>query len=1108
MKERTDRTQRSLQQPTPLTEPLEPRLLLSVTWPVAPFYGLDVYVNQWGDATVSGQAIDPAGDHDPWRVWFDNDGAATFETTGVTDTEMAFYDGPGGPDIIDDDSGSGHNARIITGVSMGSLYWLDVAGYNDVDTGAYDMVINGPQADSSKLTIDYRTVSASSNGTIDAVNDYDFFSFWVPWSGLWTVTVDPQANLDATFNLYNGAGDPVGGTFTSTVDGFGDGGIETWSGWLDYDGYHFRVDGFGASQGGYAVSVQGPEDDPYEPNSTLAEAWDFTGGDGSYLYLYGGSLASQKDDDFYEITIPPDYERLVVSLKFQHAAGDIDLALYDEFGTLVTTVASATNDEVLRYLLPTAGTYYLKVFGDNTGNSYNLFWNGMEREDFYEPNDLLAEAWDFTGREGQWLSSYGQGWGVQKNDDWYEVTITPGYERLLVDLEFTHAEGDIDLAVYDEGGTLVTTAASNTDDESLDCLLPAAGTYYLKVFGDNAANLYDLRWEGTEREDPYEPNNTLAQAWDFTGGECQWLSSYGGSLGVQADEDWYKVYVDATRERLIVDLRFTHADGDIDLAVYDWQGEFVTHSTSQTDNESIDCRVPSYGTYYLRVYFGNAGNTYDLWWDDAIPLDDPYEPNDLLAEAWDFTGGAGQWLSSYGGAPGIQEDEDWYRIDVAPGHERLTVDLTFTHADGDIDLALYDGQGEFVTHSTSMTDNETIDCTLAAPGTYYLWVYFGNTGNTYDLRWETIELVPPVMPVRVDAWPILDVHGDLQRIRGTEDPEDWIGYAFVSDVPDAAATFTATFDALVPVAGLYDYDTGALLAYDVNADGDGTASLTTSILAHTRYSFLTCAPGGGSYDVVTVSMDLDAPTAVVVPVDDYGRGGAGGSLTGPTDLNYFRFTAPRTAGYGRLMALGDGVDPSLLVQWVLWDETTGTECCWGLTLEGGAPFGPHIFTAQALHEYVLSVSALNFDGGSGNYDLTVAFSVRLPGDADYDGDVDLDDFAILKTTFGHYPLVDSRADFDYDGDVDLDDFMILKRNFGTVVAETLARTADLLAAPAGARDAAPPAMASAPTMFRRPTRATRARRHAAARRMDSAPPAFDLLALAPTAVPAGRTARA
>jgi len=60
-----------------------------------------------------------------------------------------------------------------------------------------------------------------------------------------------------------------------------------------------------------------------------------------------------------------------------------------------------------------------------------------------------------------------------------------------------------------------------------------------------------------------------------------------------------------------------------------------------------------------------------------------------------------------------------------------------------------------------------------------------------------------------------------------------------------------------------------------------------------------------------------------------------------------------------------------------------------------------------------------------------AAAAAKPGDADGDGSVDLDDFVILKTTWGQSPLLDDRADFNNDGEVDLDDFVILKQNWGT-----------------------------------------------------------------------------
>jgi len=51
-------------------------------------------------------------------------------------------------------------------------------------------------------------------------------------------------------------------------------------------------------------------------------------------------------------------------------------------------------------------------------------------------------------------------------------------------------------------------------------------------------------------------------------------------------------------------------------------------------------------------------------------------------------------------------------------------------------------------------------------------------------------------------------------------------------------------------------------------------------------------------------------------------------------------------------------------------------------------------------------------------------------DFDGDGDVDLDDFVILKTNFGT-GTTQPEGDADCDGDVDLDDFVILKSTFGS-----------------------------------------------------------------------------
>jgi len=54
----------------------------------------------------------------------------------------------------------------------------------------------------------------------------------------------------------------------------------------------------------------------------------------------------------------------------------------------------------------------------------------------------------------------------------------------------------------------------------------------------------------------------------------------------------------------------------------------------------------------------------------------------------------------------------------------------------------------------------------------------------------------------------------------------------------------------------------------------------------------------------------------------------------------------------------------------------------------------------------------------------------IPGDADLDGDVDLNDFVTLKLGWSNGDGWD-QGDFNSDGDVDLQDFVLLKQNWGT-----------------------------------------------------------------------------
>ena len=364
-------------------------------------------------------------------------------------------------------------------------------------------------------------------------------------------------------------------------------------------------------------------EDTYEINDSLETAYDLSDSPQTWLSELNG-LGIQNNDDWYKISVEPGFERLVIDLRFTHAAGDIDLEIVDRDGEYITNAVSSTDNEYINTVLPEAGTYYLNVNLDNAGNSYDLWWDSLEFvDDTYEINDSLETAYDLSDSPRTWLSEL-DGLGIQNNDDWFKISVEPGFERLIADLKFDRDNGDIDLILLDENGEYITDSVSETDNEYINTILPEAGTYYLGIYHlnvapDNAGNTYDLRWDSLEVvDDTYELNDSLEIAYDLSDSPQTWLSELDG-LGIQNNDDWFKISVEPGFEELIVDLKFAHAEGDIDIEVLDEDGDLITIAESLTDNEHISTLLPNSGTYYLNVNFNNLGNTYDLKWEGIEP---------------------------------------------------------------------------------------------------------------------------------------------------------------------------------------------------------------------------------------------------------------------------------------------------------------------------------------------------------------------------------------------------------------------------------------------------------------------------------------------------------
>ena len=356
-------------------------------------------------------------------------------------------------------------------------------------------------------------------------------------------------------------------------------------------------------------------------------------------------------------------------------------------------------------------------------------------DDNYEPNNNPLSAYDLSSYKDVWLSSI-NGSGILEDDDYYKINITMGYHHLKVNLSFIHTLGDINVEILDSGAVLMAGGFSITDGEYIDYIVPSDGIYYIHVLGLNTSNNYDLLWDSFLVDDNYEENDDWSSAYDLTPFMGIWLSSVNGA-GIQSDEDFFRINIVSGFEHLIVDLMFIHSTGDIDLEVWDSTQVAIAWSSSTDDNENIDIIVPNPGTYYLRLHYGNMGNPYDLWWSATAPVDDVYEENDGLTMAYDLSPWAASWLPF---GQGTLFDEDWFKIYLDPGEERVRADLIFNHFAGDINIELYDWNYFFITGSYSFDDNEYLDVNVGSDGSYYLRIFSPGpyTGNTYDLWWEDL----------------------------------------------------------------------------------------------------------------------------------------------------------------------------------------------------------------------------------------------------------------------------------------------------------------------------------------------------------------------------------
>lgn len=492
-----------------------------------------------------------------------------------------------------------------------------------------------------------------------------------------------------------------------------------------------------------SIFIAGDEDN-YENNNDLFKAYNMTAAKGSTLSSIDGE-GVQYDNDWYRLDLAPNENVITVSVTNTGFAGSIFIELFEGYYVRGTADGSGVFEEITYKGNPGA-TYYLRVYGDSIGGTYDITYTGAEEpdviamDDAYEQNDNFFAPYDFNDASGSALSTF-SGVGEQYDPDWYQVRSEDGDNVIRVTVH--SADPDLSFSIYDRRGYQRVTQTALEAQQILIIRVDTAETNaYVVVDGPDDGGEYDFTWESTfapEGDDIYEENDTFETAFDLSSRESEVLSRVS-EIAIQGDDDWYQIRAQAGDAAIRARITFTNITGNMDLALHDSSGALIATAASSTDDEVLAAEIPLASgdeIYYLRVYGANRGNEYDLTWSATLNLDDDeYEPNNSFVEAFALTPINTGLLSDIAGL-GIQADSDFFSLEVPAGATGLQVFASFLDNDGDIDIAVFNDELELEVFSTSITNNEFVRLGVnpSVDSRFYIWVYFADAGNEYDLEW-------------------------------------------------------------------------------------------------------------------------------------------------------------------------------------------------------------------------------------------------------------------------------------------------------------------------------------------------------------------------------------
>jgi hypothetical protein len=695
-----------------------------------------------------------------------------------------------------------------------------------VPTGAMQVYLNG-----------YGQGSGSADIAADEV---DWYKLIAPASGSYTIRTDNSASgLDTVIGLYGAGGGRIAYNDDVTLT---DVSSSVTLNLVKGATYYLGVTNYNSTpDGAYGWSICGPTfDDSYEANNTRLTAYNL------------GILSTTKsidhlvefnDDWFRFTTVSAGAPINTVSISYDHNDGDLSLGLYSSTGVLISSSAVAGADSQTVSLAGLAvGGYSVAVTGVGGAKvpAYKLTITPPPHDDAFEPNNTFATAKTLGALTTPKTVNSLVLWD---SADWFKFsTATDGTNLDSVSINFKDSAGDLDLYLYDVHGNVVGQSTGTGDTETVSLARFAAGTYYVQVVGANGAvnPSYSLTIHPPPLDDMYENNDTMATARNL--GTLTTLKTVN-NLRLLDSADWYSFTTTSIGTVSdSVSISFLNSQGNLDLQLYNSTGTLVDQSSTTMDQEQISLSGLAAGKYYVLVFGANGdrNENYTLQIKPPVPVpaDDQYEPNNSFATAFNF--GA---LSTGKTVAGLKmaDSGDWYSFTtVGIGGANDGASISFLDSQGDLDMELYDANGNLLDTSSGSGNTEAVSLTGQAAGTYVVHVYgyHGALNPNYTLTISPPSGDDPYEPnnTRTTAYNFGTLSGNLTvNNLVLADAADW--YKFTTTATGTAANSVAiNFTNAQGDLGLDLFDANGNEIGSSTGPNDGESISMNTLAAGTYYA--------------------------------------------------------------------------------------------------------------------------------------------------------------------------------------------------------------------------------------------------------------------------------